>query len=308
MKKKFGGVVVPAVTPLTSDLRIDGESLRRMFAYFASHHVHPFLLGTTGEAPSVAPQLKKEILELAGKIKRSGFQLYAGISANSYSESVELAKMAFDNGADVVVATLPSYYTLRSSAMLHYLEQLADAVAGPMMIYNIPATTHMTIPLEIIETISHHPNVVGLKDSERDEDRMMEALQRWSNRADFSYLLGWAARSANALQAGADGLVPSTGNVHPSLYTGLVAAIEQGDFETAGEAQQLSDVLGDLYQKNRTLGESLWALKVLMQSLNLCQAVVMPPLFAGGEDEAKELQHRLEQIISQSKFTINFNG
>jgi len=308
MKKKFGGVVVPAVTPLTNDLRVDGEALRRMFAHFNSHDVHPFLLGTTGEAPSIAPQLKKEIFELAGKLKNSGSQLYAGISANSFWESVELAKLAFDNGVDVVVATLPSYYSLRSSAMLHYLEQLADAVAGPLMIYNIPATTHMTIPLDIIETISHHPNVVGLKDSERDEDRMMEALQRWSNRPDFSYLLGWAARSAKAMQAGADGLVPSTGNIHPALYTELVAAVKRGDMEAAIEVQEFSNVLGDLYQKNRTLGESLWALKVLMQTLGLCKPFVMPPLFSGGEDEATELQQRFKQIISGSKFTINFNG
>ena len=102
-------------------------------------------------------------------------------------ESIALAKHAFDSGADVVVATLPSYYALTEDAMLRYFDQLANAVGGPMMIYNIPATTHMSIPLKIIDQLSHHHNLVGVKDSERNEERLDESIQLWSDREDFSF-------------------------------------------------------------------------------------------------------------------------
>src|SRR5688572_4781365 len=231
--KKYNGVVIPAVTPLTKELKLDHGAVENIFEYFTTHKVFPFILGTTGEAPSVPFQMKKEFITLAGKLKTKEAFVYAGISSTVYSESVELAHHAFDHGIDVIVTTLPSYYALDESSMLRYFEQLADAIRGPLMIYNIPSTTHMSIPLEIIERLSHHENIVGVKDSERNEERLMESLQRWKERKDFSHFLGWAARSAFAIQNGCDGLVPSTGNFQPQLYADLFEAAIRKDQEKA---------------------------------------------------------------------------
>jgi 4-hydroxy-tetrahydrodipicolinate synthase len=176
-EKKYSGVVIPAVTPLTPDYKLDHEAVERIFDNFRKHGCHPFILGTTGEAASLPFALKKEFLELAGKLKKGADVLYAGISSNVLEESIALAKHSFDSGADVVVTTLPSYYALTEPAMFRYFEQLAEAVAGPLMIYNIPATTHMSIPLSVIDRLSQHHNFVGVKDSERSEDRLRESLQ-----------------------------------------------------------------------------------------------------------------------------------
>src|ERR1700752_4106868 len=109
--KKYSGVVIPTITPFTSDLKLDYSAVGRMFDYFHQHGVHPFVLGTTGEAPSIPMAMKKEFLQLAGKLKGNDDLLYAGISTNAMEESIELAKYSFDQGVDVVVATLPSSYT-----------------------------------------------------------------------------------------------------------------------------------------------------------------------------------------------------
>jgi dihydrodipicolinate synthase/N-acetylneuraminate lyase len=103
-------------------------------------------------------------------------------------------------------------------------------------------------------------------------------LQLWSQRKDFSYLLGWAARSAVALQNGADGIVPSTANIDPGLYFHLYAFVQKGDMEHANQMQELSDGLGNVYQAGRTLGESIAALKVLLAHQKICQPYVMQPL------------------------------
>ncbi|HMU57143.1 MAG TPA: dihydrodipicolinate synthase family protein, partial [Chitinophagaceae bacterium] len=155
---------------------------------------------------------------------------------------------------------------------------LADNISLPLFIYNIPATTHMSIPLSVIDELSQHKNIVGLKDSERSEERMLQALQLWRNRENFHYILGWAAKSAEALLNGADGLVPSTGNINPEIYEDMVAAFKSGDKERLYALQKLSDDYGALYQANRTLGESLHALKLLMQAKGICEEYVMPPL------------------------------
>src|SRR4051812_13334847 len=108
MKKKYRGTIVPAITPLNADRTLDVDAVERLFVFFRQHGVQPFILGTTGEAASLPVLLKQEYIRLAGRLKKDGDVLYAGISSNCLSDSVEAAKYAFDSGVDVVVATLPS--------------------------------------------------------------------------------------------------------------------------------------------------------------------------------------------------------
>jgi 4-hydroxy-tetrahydrodipicolinate synthase len=207
-----------------------------------------------------------------------GTLLYAGIGSNGLAESIEFAAYCCLHAVDVLVATLPSYYALTEKQMLNYFIALADNISLPLFIYNIPATTHMSIPLVVIDELSQHKNIVGLKDSERSEERMLQALKLWKERTDFHYILGWAAKSADALLNGADGLVPSTGNLYPEVYENMLKAFEQGDKDKMYDMQKLSDEYGALYQANRTLGESLHALKLLMKEKELCDEYMMPPL------------------------------
>ncbi|MBS1660545.1 MAG: dihydrodipicolinate synthase family protein [Bacteroidetes bacterium] len=278
MIKKYRGTIVPAITPLNADFSLDIDAVRRLLGLFRRHEVQPFILGTTGEAASLPVALKQEYVRQAGRLKEEGDVLYVGIGSNCLSDSVEAARFAFGEGADVVVATLPSYYALTEVQISGYFERLASKVGGPLIIYNIPATTHHSIPLSIIDRLSRHPLIVGTKDSERSEERLATSLSLWSGRADFSHFLGWAAKSGHALLNGGDGLVPSTGNFAPAVYRDMEKAVEVGDLEKVDQLQGLSDELGNSYQAGRTLGESLGALKKIMQDQGLCQGYMMPPL------------------------------
>jgi 4-hydroxy-tetrahydrodipicolinate synthase len=276
--KKYTGVIVPAVTPLTEKLQIDETAVAKLFASFYQHGISPFILGTTGESASLSLQLKKDYVLAAGKNKKMGSLLYAGIGSNVLAESIEFASYCSFHAVDVVVATLPSYYGLTEKQMLKYFTTLANSISMPLFIYNIPATTHMSIPLHVIDELSTQKNIVGIKDSERSEERMNESLRLWKDRKDFHYILGWAAKSADALLLGADGLVPSTGNLYPEIYADMLKAFAKDDKEKMFAMQKLSDDYGALYQSNRTLGESLHALKLLMKEKGLCNEYVMPPL------------------------------
>jgi 4-hydroxy-tetrahydrodipicolinate synthase len=303
--KKYQGVVVPTVTPLRADHRLDHEGVAALFHRLHRYKAQPFILGTTGESASLPLDLKKEFIQLAGRLKQPDQLLYSGISGNCLAESVELAQRCFDAGIDVVAATLPSYYALSESQMKRYFEQLADRVPGPLILYNIPATTHMSIPLSVIEELSYHEKVVGTKDSERSETRLAGSLALWADREDFSYFLGWAAQSAEALFRGCDGLIPSTGNLYPGLYWEMMRVVQAGDRASAQQLQLLSDRLGNLYQAGRTLGESLWALKVLLQEAGICQSHVMPPLQPLPAAEAAGLRQSLQDLVSEEILTLD---
>jgi len=120
----------------------------------------------------------------------------------------------------------------------------------------------------------------------------------WKDRRDFGHFLGWASKSALALIGGSDGLIPSTGNVAPEIYAAMWKAFVDKDFKEVYAMQQLSDKYGNIYQADKTLGESLWALKVLMNEKDLCEAVVMPPLQAMSTEEENKLIQSLKDITN----------
>jgi 4-hydroxy-tetrahydrodipicolinate synthase len=304
-KKKYHGTIVPLVTPINTKYQLDKEAVARILENLKQFNASPFILGTTGESALLTNQLKLEYLETVAGIRSTEHKLYVGISSNSMKETIDFSKRCFEFGADAVVATLPFYYKLSERQIKKYFLQLADHVDGPMVIYNIPATTHMSIPLNLLDELSLHDNIVATKDSERSEERLRESLSRWADRPDFSHLLGWAAKSAYALLHGSDGLVPSTGNLAPSIYDEMYKAIAEGSEEKAYYYQRQSDLLGDLYQKGRTLGESLWALKILMQSVGLCEPHVMPPLQGSSTEEINLLKESFQQLIKEEGIKLN---
>lgn len=276
---KYSGVIVPMITPFKDDGMVDADAIGQIIANFKKHGVHPFVLGTTGEAPSISQEQKDYLVKKAVKAANGECTVYAGISSNSFAESVEMANNYQQIGVDAVVATLPAFYPMDDDQMLRYFEELADAVNCPLIIYNMPSTVKISIPISVLDKLSQHKNIVGTKDSERDMDRLYASLDLWKNRNDFVHLIGWAAQSATALKNGSDGIVPSTGNFAPAYYSAMYQAVTEGDFEKAEQLQELTNKLGLLYQKDRSLSHSIPALKVIMQEMHLCGDQVLPPMY-----------------------------
>jgi dihydrodipicolinate synthase/N-acetylneuraminate lyase len=300
-EKKYKGIIVPAITPLTREYKLDEKAVQKIFSRFYQYDISPFILGTTGESASLPDTVKKDYVITAAKHKKPGSILYAGISSNVVDESINFAKFCAENYVDAVAATLPSYFALNEGQMKSYFENLANAIPLPLVIYNIPATTHMSIPLQVIDELSHHPNIIATKDSERSDERLKQSLALWKHRDDFGHFLGWAAKSADALTGGSSGLIPSTGNLFPEVYSIMFDAVNEGNIDKAYEMQTLSDLYGNLYQQGRTLGESLWALKVLMKEMQLCNSFVMPPL----QPQSKEEELKLVELLKSIKSNIS---
>ncbi len=284
----YGGVVVPMVSPLTPSSTIDSESIEKLINHIISGGGKPFVLGTTGESPSLSKDVRNELVKISAKVINKREILFAGISNTCFSESLEDAENFAKFGADILVATPPSYFPLSSSMLINYFEKLADSISLPLMIYNMPSTTNISISIEVIEKLSQHSNIIGLKDSERDVERIRYFSEKWENSEDFVFLTGWAACSAWALEVGAAGIVPSTANLTPKLYKDLFDLSQKGEFEASQELQKLTDSISLLYQKDRILSESLSALKALLSLKGLCTLEVAMPFLRMEESQEKE--------------------
>ena len=289
IQKKYRGVVVPMVTPVTKEGKLDTEAVARIIEFFAKAGVSPLLMGTTGEGNSVSPKDGLLFVEIAVKAAQKRITIYAGLTGNCFSEQLVQAEAYTKAGADVIVAPLPTYYALTPEQMENYYRTLADSIKGPLMLYNILATTHMSIPVDVIRRLADHPNIVGLKDSERDLERMAQCIEIAKDRDDFCYFCGWAAQSAHSLELGGDGIVPSTGNFVPEMFQQLYEAAIAGDMTTANRLQDETNEIAKIYQKDRTLGQSLTALKVMMQTKGLCEPWMLMPLTRLSAEEEKAI-------------------
>lgn len=278
MQKKFSGVVVPMVTPLNKDLTIDTVAVEKLIKSFSENNIHPLVLGTTGESCLIGDAESNRIIEAAVKAKGKDQIIYAGLVGNRVDELIKLGNQFVSLGADCLVATLPAYYILTPEQMYLFYKNLADNLNGPLMLYNIKATTQMSIPLDVIKRLSEHPNIYGLKDSERDEERMKECISEYKDNENFSYFCGWGAQSYGSLQSGADGIVPSTGNIVPEMYGKLYKAALEQDWDECKKWQDETDRIAVLYQKDRTLGQSLAQLKAMLNEKGICGKTMMPPL------------------------------
>jgi len=302
IREIYGGVVVPMVSPLTSDNKIDVESVVKLLKSFLSYGVKPFVLGTTGEAPSLSRELRRDLVEISANFINKKEILFAGISNTSFCDSLEDAQLFSELGADVLVATPPPYYPIKDKELINYFELLADSISLPLMIYNMPSTTNISIPMDVIEILSKHSNIIGLKDSERDVDRIKFASEKWKLSDDFVFLTGWAASSSWALEAGAGGIVPSTANLTPDLYQELFDFSQKNDFKKSEELQKLVDDISLLYQKDRILSESLPALKALLSLKDLCRLDVALPFMR--MDKAEEEEYLSKMKIELKKLNV----
>lgn len=293
--KQRRGVIVPMITPLTESGELDEKAARRVVDHLLAGGVDAiFVIGTTGESASLPaawrPRLVAATVEQVGG--RTG--VYAGISSNCLSESLAAGKEYLRMGVDALVVHLPCYFPLSDQEQYHYFKTLLDGLAGPLVIYNIPQTTGMSISLEVVEQLAEHPNAAGLKDSAGDPARLSKLLQLLSGRDKFPVFVGTTALAAEGLKGGAAGYVPSIGNLTPSPCRDLYASAQAGRWDEVKKHQALLDTLGKVCYGGRTIGQSVAALKALMSEAGLCGPTVLPPLQTLDRRQRQELMEGLK--------------
>lgn len=290
-----GAVVVPLATPFHEDGRPDEDGILRLLDHIAEGGCQGALvLGTTGEAASLAPGDRFRIAEIACDRLKGKAGAFIGIGDNCLETSIEYARHALKVGADAVVAHPPSYYQVGADALLAWYLTLADSIDGPLFIYNIPATTHHSIPLETIEILSRHKNIVGIKDSEGKLDRLVTLAERFRDREDFAVVCGAAALSSPVMQAGALGFVPSAGNVVPALCRELSDQILAGNHDRADALQTRMDAVTRIYMKDTVLADTLARLKFVLHVLGFGAGTVRPPLTGVSEQDHHGIREEMK--------------
>ena len=292
-----GYSIVPLLTPFDRDGKVDGKGLEKIIEHIVAGGCQGLMVcGTTGEFASMSVAQRVQVVREAARIARGRLVIFGGIGDTSLEHSLVLAREFFAVGADAVVGNLPSYYPLTSEMMERYFTRLADGCEGPVYLYNIPQTTRQSIPLDVIERLSRHPRIVGLKDSEPDGARQEQVCRMFAGREDFAVFCGSISFASRAMRAGADGMVPGAGNFAPQLARQLMDALVGGDVSAGDAAQHRMDAVNATYQKGRTISQLFCALKAIMEIKGLCARHMLPPLIDATDAELAQIKAALAEI------------
>ena len=292
-----GSAIVPFMTPFTKDGLLDEPAVARLVDHIISGGCQGLLVcGTTGEFASMPVAMRLQLVRLVAGTARGRALLFAGIGDTSVEHSLNVAGESFAAGVDAVVGNLPSYYPLTPAMMEQYFLTLADRLNGPLYLYNIPQTTRQSIPLDVLERISAHPRIVGIKDSEPDAERQETLCRMFASREDFCVFCGSVPVTSKAIRAGADGYVPSGGNLAPRIARDVIDQLVSGDTAAGDAAQQRINTLNAVYQKGRTISQSLAALKGALELAGLCSRTMLSPLLAVTDEEIEQMRPPLREM------------
>ncbi|MHC4370339.1 MAG: dihydrodipicolinate synthase family protein, partial [Planctomycetota bacterium] len=185
------GIIPPLVTPLLDRDTLDTAGLERLIEHVLAGGVHGlFILGTTGEAPSLSYRLRYELIDRVCRQVSGRVPVLVGITDTSFVESVNIARKAEDAGARAVVLAPPYYFPAGQMELLEYLKHLTAELPLPVFLYNMPSHTKLVFEPETIRAAADFPGVAGIKDSSGNMMyfRRLQALLR--DRPDFSVLMG----------------------------------------------------------------------------------------------------------------------
>ncbi len=204
--KPFEGVFTPIVTPFTADDEVDEGALgRNVDRGMKTPLTGLVVLGSNGEAAQLEDAEADRVIEIVRAHVPAGRPLIAGTGRESTKATIAANARAAAAGIDAVLVRTPSFFKAQMTTEVfvrHYTE-VADASPIPVLLYNVTMFTGVTLPVDAVERLATHPNIVGMKESGSDISYITELIARTPD--DFTMLAGSATTYFHALCAGCDG-------------------------------------------------------------------------------------------------------
>jgi dihydrodipicolinate synthase/N-acetylneuraminate lyase len=178
------GIFTAATTCFAADGKLFLHKLERNVERYSRTAISGIvMLGSTGEAVMLSDDESRHVLKTASEAASAEKVLIAGIGRESLIETLRLAEYAAEHGYDAVLVRTPHFYRpqFTPAAMLNYYRMVADASPLPVLLYSIPAYTLYELPLDVVAELAHHPNIIGIKDSSGNVDRMRSLVESTKN-------------------------------------------------------------------------------------------------------------------------------
>lgn len=250
-RSQIRGVVVPMVTPLRADgVTVHEKGVHQLVERLVTQGVHGiFVAGTTGEVWALDDEQWSRLVRFAKEALRGRVPLYVGVSHPSTAGAVTRARLAEKLGADVVVSLAPYYIAPGQADIVRHFQALAKATTLPIIIYQYPGIVKASISLATYVELAKIPGIVGVKDSLADATEFHHmCLTLRDGGQDFRLFLGTDVLGNVAVLLGAQGLVPSLGNVAAPYIVAAYEAAVAGDWQRSVAEQARASAMKAIYR------------------------------------------------------------
>jgi 4-hydroxy-tetrahydrodipicolinate synthase len=233
------GIIPALVTPFTKAGEIDETGSRWLCRNAIDSGVHGVIcVGSLGEFPCLTDEERERVIRIVVDEANGKVPVIAGVGSPSTKLAILLAKKAEDLGADAVEVLAPFYYNIRDDAVFAHYEKLAGSIDLPVIIYNFPAVTKVTMSAALVARLAEIPNIIAIKNSVDSLIHLKQVI--WSTRylrkkEPFTVLCGIEDYLIPGLLLGARGTVSGFGNFIPKVLVQIYEACSKGHVTEASE-------------------------------------------------------------------------
>lgn len=249
----YKGSFVAIVTPFHDDLSIHHER----FASLLEWHIEQgtdgiVVLGTTGEAPTISTDEKLRLFQQAVSVVNGRVPVIAGTGSNDTMQTLALSRKAAALGVDGLLLVSPYYNRSNDAGLIQHFTTIADHVDVPIILYNVPSRTGQNLPVDVVETLSRHERIIGIK--EASGNLSYTARVAAATPGDFLLFSGNDDVVLPVLSLGGSGVISVAANVIPGVMSKMVHSYLDGDTKTATHLQlEYLDLIDSLFIENNPI-------------------------------------------------------
>lgn len=289
------GITPPLVTPLSAPDRLDAGALTQIAVRAIDAGVKGlFVLGTTGEGPSLSQSLKREVISRCSECAAGRVPVLAGLLEASTDDALRLADYAAEAGAAALVLTPPFYFPIPQDELIRYGERVIPKLPLPVYLYNIPVFTNVPLEPETFARLARIPNVCGIKDSGGNLEKLARTRALLP---DIPILWGPEEILLEAMAAGATGGVNGGANLFPQLFVALYEAIAGGHAERARTLQDLAtQISARIYSAAPGGPGFVYGIKCALEDMGIGTALPAEPLTALEGAPRRQIREAIAEI------------
>lgn len=241
------GSIVALVTPFNEDGSVNFTKLGELLDYHINNNTDGIvILGTTGEASTLSFDEEAEIVKFSVERVNHRIPLIVGSGSNETEKAITMSKKYSEMGADYVLVITPYYNKTNESGLIKHFEAVADASKCPVIMYNVPGRTGMSISINAIEKLSKHPNICGIKEASGNFSYAMKVAKYLSD--DFIMLSGNDDVIVPLMSIGAKGVISVLANIAPKQTAKICDLCLNNKFEEATKLSlDLLEFTNDLF-------------------------------------------------------------
>ena len=284
------GSLVALITPMNQDGSINYEQLHDLIDWHIENGTDGIVaVGTTGESATLPVEEHLAVIEATVKHANKRIPVIAGTGANNTVEAIALSKAAEQAGADYTLSVVPYYNKPSQEGIYQHFKAIAEATSIPMVIYNVPGRTVVSMSNDTILRLAKIPNIVGVKEASGNIGNNIELIN--SVPEGFAVLSGDDPTGLPFMLCGGHGVVTVAANVAPKLFADMCRAALEGDIATARRLnEQLIPIYNTMFCEPSPAAPK-WGLSLLGK----CEPHVRLPLVALTEDGQAKVRAALEK-------------